>query len=371
MVGVLDFLYKPILFNDRHRQLLTDISSHRGYGTHYVSLNVGSNNQLMRLAVATGSDYTALPCQGCYTCREPHFQFAAESLHQCPGECLFPESTCQDGGQGTGCHIVVQYSSSDDLSGAGYRGVEVTDYVYSADTPAHLAAKEAFPLHFICQEDAIGDAIQADGYLGMSNAPLSYINQLHAAKKIEHNMFSLCFQDYDSYQATAPGSSAGHVTFGHVDRNLLDSQLVWAANKASTESLSSYAVHVRRVYLGVGGSPNYLQSAAMGTMTMVPIGTTTKNAYAGMNGESGAVLIQTNQPVSYLHESIEKAFKKEFREITGMKYTVPAFKMTEEQFQHLPTVFIQMEVSGCILRRHSPFLDRASSQPSFVFFFFF
>lgn len=362
LVGILDFLnFNNTALTDIQRHLLAHISSHRGYGTHYVTILVGNPPQSLRLAVATGSAYTAFPCQGCDTCREPHFHYSAENAHKCPSECLYKEATCQE--DQDGCYVTVTYAADNDLAGAGYKGFEVTDYVFvdiDGDVNVDVASEvrdfhpditkqEGFPLHFICQEQALGGAELSDGYLGMSTAPLSFLNQLHDAGKINERMFSLCFQDYDDYQPA--GASAGHVTFGHVDRDLLDSPLVWAANTGSAEKLSSYAVHIRRVYLGIGGGPDFLKSACMGTMSIMLVDGNSDDSkhdnlvdYRHMNGESGVVVIQTNQPTSYLHSSIEDAFKSAFYSITGMQYAMPAFAMTEKQFAKLPTVFIQLEV---------------------------
>ena len=321
-----------------------------------MTILVGSPPQSLRLAVATGSDYTAFPCQGCSTCRDPLFHFSKEKLHRCPSDCLYKESECHggdDADQG-GCHITVTVNSDDDLRAGGYKGIEVTDSAYIdipseiLDSHPDLAKKEAFPLHFVCQEQAIGSAALSEGYLGMSTSPLSFVNQLKDANKINQRMFSLCFRDYDNYQNAE--ASAGHVTFGHVDRDLLDSPLVWARNTGKPDMLSSYAVHIRRIYLGVGGSPNFLKSAAMGTLSIKPLDGSCNvidskwTGYSNMNGESGTVLIQSNQPISYLDSNIEEAFKSVFYSITGLQYTVPAFPMTEKQFAKLPTIFIQLEV---------------------------
>lgn len=354
LLGVLDFLVfqtVPEELNDRHRQLLTDISSHRGYGTHYVKIMVGSPPQMLRLAVATGSDYTSFPCQGCYTCDEPHFQYTAGTEHQCPIDCLYPDSICQDG-QG-GCHLTITHAASakDDPSGEGYKGFEVTDYAF-VDTTAEvvnyhpdIAKKEGFPLHFICQEEILGNVALSDGFLGMSTSPLSFVNQLHKANKIGERIFSLCFRRWDDYEPI--GESAGHMTLGHVDRDALDSPLVWAANKASRDSLSGYALHIREIHFGIGGKPDVLKSSATGKMSIMPMQKPQGGRdvdYSMVNGTSGNVLIQTNQPTSYLDSSLEDAFTSTFRSMTGLEYNTPHFKMTPSEYAKLPTLFIQIEV---------------------------
>jgi hypothetical protein len=342
-----------------HRRRLSEISIHRGYGTHYVTLSIGSPPQPMTLAVSTGSDYTSLPCQGCSSCSYPKFQFLEEKIHNCPVECLYPKSKCQDGddAENPRCHLSVSLSDMNAEVKGGFKGFELTDSAYIDMPLDHLhpnsdtiIKKQTFPLHFLCQEDISGDPSLPDGFLSMSNYPLSFINQLADNKRIKERWFSLCFRDFDDYDPD--DSSAGHVTFGRIDRRLLDSPLVWARNVGSPELQTSYAVHIRKIYFGVGGSPNHLRAASMGTMSIKPIEASSydqnriDNEYFSMSGDSGAVLIQTNQPISFLHKSIEESFKSTFSSITGMVYTLPVFPMTEKQFKDLPTLFIQFEVSS-------------------------
>jgi Xylanase inhibitor N-terminal len=339
------------------RRRLSEISSHRGYGTHYVTLSIGSPPQSMRLAISTGSDYTSLPCKGCSSCSNPKFQFLDEKIHNCPADCLYPKSKCQDGddAENPRCHLSASLSDMNAQIGGGFKGFEVTDSAYIEMPSEHLSQspevvkKEPFPLHFLCLEDITGEPSLSDGLLSMSNYPLSFINQFVDNKKIKERLFSMCFRDFDEYEPE--DSSAGHVTFGRMDRNLLDSPLVWARNVGSPELQTSYAVHIRKIYFGVGGSPNHLRAASMGTMSIKPIEVSSNDrnmivtGYFSMSGESDAVMIQTNQPISFLHKSIEESFKSAFFSITGIDYTVPAFPMTERQFKDLPTLFIQLEVS--------------------------
>jgi hypothetical protein len=277
-------------------------------------------------------------------------------VHQCPSSCVYSEATCNDAQPG--CHINVKYTVVDDLTGEGYHGIEITDKAYvdfTSDSTQQVDTKtfqkESFPLNFVCQQDALGGAILADGFLGLSTSKLSFVNQLYNAKKIQHRMFSLCFRDFDDYHPY--GTSAGHVTFGHVDHNLLDSPLVWAANTAEEETLSSYAIHIRRIYMGMGGDTDPLKAFATGTMFVMPIDEKGDDAkapslhYANVNGTSGMVLIQTNQPTSMLDKSLESGFKESFFKLTGLRYEDPAFPLTEEQFERMPTIFIQIQVSPC------------------------
>jgi hypothetical protein len=66
--------------------------------------------------------------------------------------------------------------------------------------------------------------------------------------------------------------------------------------------------------------------------------------HSGLNGENGVVLIQTNSPTTSLHKTVEEPFKKAFRSITGIIYE-DNMKIDQDQFEMLPTILLQLEVS--------------------------
>jgi len=345
------------------------ISAHRGYGTHFVTVSVGTPPQPLRLAVALGSDYTSFPCQNCKSCQEPHFRYSADSVHNCSAaDCVYSHSSCDKAGEGK-CEITVNYQGHLDIEGTDYKGIEIIDNVNIQNSLGD------FPLKFICQEENFGLTEQLGaGYLSMSTDDMSFVNQLFDAKKIAKRMFSLCFRKFDDYQPH--GVSAGHVTFGHVDRGLLSSPLVYANNYATPNSFGSYAVRVRRVYMARGNDPTILEDFSSGALSALPIGlvgdTGSSNAsnvevdYSHMNGEEGDLAIQTNQPTTYLHSGIEEAFRSTFKTFTGVDYTNPFFELEEEKLADLPTIFLQFEhsrsggeiftdsIPGFVGRSHDP-----------------
>mmetsp|Transcript_5884 Transcript_5884/g.9258 ORF Transcript_5884/g.9258 Transcript_5884/m.9258 type:complete len:1147 (+) Transcript_5884:123-3563(+) len=323
------------------------VSPRRGFGTHFVTISVGNPPQSFRLAVAPESDHTSLPCIGCSTCHAPQlFQYSEVSVNKCSNGCAYEAASCEAGSDAA-CKVIVNYS--DHIDASGYTGIEITDI---ADISNSLSEAEqshnsvlAFPLRFICQQENFGSVHVADGILGMSSSSMSFVNQLYEADKIDRPIFSLCFRRFDDYPDD--GSSAGHVTFGHVDRNALNSPLIWADNQVYPESHGNYAVHVRRIYMGKGVASNEMLTAfSMGTLSSMPIdgGSSGEAAdYSNMDGTFGVTPIQTNEVITYLHTGVEAAFKSAFKYLTEKDYVTPFFDLTQEEYLRLPTIFIQVE----------------------------
>jgi len=58
-----------------------------------------------------------------------------------------------------------------------------------------------------------------------------------------------------------------------------------------------------------------------------------------------AVPLHTDSVYTFLPTSLQKAFVEAFREVTrGIEYEMPHFTLSEEQYQQLPTLFLQFEV---------------------------
>lgn len=361
------------LQQEQEQQQPLQLSTHRGFGTHYITLQIGNPAQPVRLAVSTGSDFTALPCIGCQGVENQvdksyNYNLSGGDIHMCPDDCVFASSRCLDGKtDGTDqCMVKVTFDPLDDMTG-GYKGIEISSQVYidTEHTPvldntgsqSKKPSANGFLLDFVCQTELKGDmsteTLALGGILGMSTAPTSFLHQMYLAGKIKQRIFSLCFRGFQDYQPN--GVSAGQVTFGGYDPTRFDTPLVWVKNTANIQHLSTYAVHIRRIYMGLGGGDEALQRAAQGTMSILPIdmdpvpidavevqGSSANVDYSGLNGEDGVVLIQTNTPTTCLHKSIEAGFKKAFHSMTGIEYE-PEMKIGRDQFEMLPTVLLQFE----------------------------
>lgn len=377
---------------------------------HFVTLLVGNPAQPQELAVSTTSDHTSFPCMGCTNCRtssglDELFDYRRSSsatLPSCP-RCTFPSSVCQDGSGDTQCHNVV--ASFND--GYGYRGFEVQDRVYLHSDDAgsipldridpQVTAQQGFPLDFMCQKEQLdatttvqtrqnsdSQSREGFGFLAMSAAPSSFINQLHKSGRVSRNMFALCFRDISTQETSSATTaantrlSAGQVTIGgHHEERTYDTPLVWALNSAPSQSLSGYTVNVRRIFLGVGiGNQDPLRTAARGTLSMLPIdeapnmaavdqtmSTATSSSssstrqqrrqgaqdspvsYEEVNGRVGAVVIDTNQAKTVLPSSLQSAFRTAFQVAAGRDFNPNGLStLTRDVVTYLPTVFLQLEV---------------------------
>ena len=352
------------------QQSSLQLSTHRGFGTHYITLYVGNPAQAIHLALSTDSGLTVLPCVGStgvkhHTDKPYNYTHSGGDLHMCPNQCVFPTSKCRVGTNNQ-CTLFVEVDPQNRNVIGGYKGVEISTHVYidtgldklhGVDThKSTIASSHGFSLDFVCQTSVIGDMTSrgASGILGMNTEPTSFLHQMYHARKIPQRMFSLCFRSFHEYQPE--GVSAGLVTLGGYDASHFDTPLVWAKNTANVQHRSNYAVHIRKMYLGVGGGNVALERASQGTMSILPIqmeippkesvprqGQSERVDYSAFHSENGVVQIQTNAPTTCLHKSAEAGFKQAFRSITGMKYQ-DNMNITPDQFEMLPTVLLQMEV---------------------------
>lgn len=344
-----------------------------GMKDHYVTLLVGQPPQRQTLVVSIDSPYTSLPCADCTNCvtESPEFLYDYNAsirsyVHKCPQECFHSDFTCQGGSNQ--CHVVVEGSPSAAEANAklGYRGYQVTDRAeldwsqwHLASDPIEPASHHPFPLSFICQR-TLDEASPFSGILSMSSSPGSFLNQMFASGRIHQRVFSLCF---------AESSLGGQLTLGGHDPSSYNTPLVWAKNAASSPTIaslehSSYAVNIRRIYLGLGGGDDPLRAAANGYMSMVPLdkkmadvddssnpSTPTGTAhpivrYDFLDGRRGMVHLRTRQTESNLHSSIEEAFRCVFSVMTGgIEYSERGLEdIASDELSRLPTIFLQMEV---------------------------
>jgi hypothetical protein len=323
-----------------------DPASSLSLGNHYVTIYVGNPAQPQRLMVSLASEYTSFPCTGCENCGDQHssplFDFSTSLVHQCPNNCQFEKSRCEDGSDK--CIVVSSQTNDEDTEG-GFRGLEVRDTTYLDTTGGRLIPthRQGFIMDFVCQTAIRGmtqDSL-SDGLLSLSMAPSSFISQLHARGKVAARKFALCFSDVHHPQED--GSSIGSIHFGEFDRSRHESTLVWALNVGkSTYGHGNYAVQLKNVYLGIGGGNNPLVSASEGTMSIIPIG---KNLASFEPPEEWLkeAVIQSNKAITQLAKNYEEAFKTAFLQLAGVAYDPSGISMSEADLETLPTLFLQIQ----------------------------
>lgn len=328
------------------------------FGSHFVTLHVGNPPQKQRLMIDTGSDHTAFRCHGCSDCGNNHvstpFNFSKSSaINTCPGQCAAPEATCEDGSEH--CHVSINCDPYADLSG-GYKAIETQDRVYidSRNGPdetydAQMAKKHGFALDFLCQRRVHGSLREsfADGTMGISNAPSSFLNQMNRRGQLQKRIVSLCFNDFGQY--VAKGTSAGSVVLGDFDRAQHTTPLVWASNVAADDTPGSFALMLRNIFLGNGGDQSHaLRQAVEGTMSVVPIESFDSNHVTPTRSQSIS-LLQTNNPESQLNEIFKSAFLQAFKTATGLEYNPDGILLPSTGLGLFPTIFLQFEVRKVIV----------------------
>jgi hypothetical protein len=179
----------------------------QGIGTHYSSLWVGTPPQRQSVIVDTGSHYTAFPCEGCVKCgpeyhTDPLFLHdRSESFEQM--QCGGPGSTsssCQVGSCAGGrCEFSQSYTE-----GSSWRAFAATDVLWAgrdSDDPlnAQYGASFSIPFTFGCQfsEAGLFETQLANGIMGMSDHDATFAKQLFVQGRIQHEMFTMCFQRHD------------------------------------------------------------------------------------------------------------------------------------------------------------------------------
>jgi hypothetical protein len=339
----------------------------QGIGTHYATLYIGSPMpQPQTLIVDTGSHHTAFPCKPCKKCGESYhtdeyFDTAQSHTYQkltC-GQCTEDvNNSCSGHGECAFSQAYAEGSSwnayqAKDLVFCGYnhpKQIEIETIIdaeedgrsppYTDANPKHkynldkLDDQFALPFTFGCQTHLTGLFVTqlADGIMGMSASETTLPYQLWTAKKIEHNMFSMCFRRGGG--TDKDGITAGVMTLGGVDKRLQRSPMVYAALNIRH---GWYAVHVKKFWLRKGGG----QSAK-------PNGIKEKAKYVLINGnekslnDGDGVIVDSGTTDTYFQRHLKEPFKKAFKEMTGMSFSNKKMTLTREEIMALPTILIQM-----------------------------
>lgn len=225
----------------------------QGYGTHFANVWVGTPTpQRKTVIVDTGSHYTAFPCAGCTNCGAPHHTDPyfrperSETFHQL--QC----DECQDGVacDGGKCKFNQAYTE-----GSSWDAVQVKDQFYCGgtdvlDSASPIDRKYAIEFMFGCQASMTGLFVTqlADGIMGMSAHPATLPKKLYDERRIEHNMFAMCYRR--ELGTSKRGVTAGSMTFGGVSNNMDTSPFVFAKNVAK---IGWFTVYVKNIYVRSGG----------------------------------------------------------------------------------------------------------------------
>lgn len=225
----------------------------------YVDVYLGTPPQKATVIADTGSNLLALPCSGCGHCgphMDPKFDAAASSTATFYTTSSHPGvSSCRRclNGDTTHCCYAISYAEGSSLHGTYVRDVT---WLGSDESSAALEASLGVPFHFGCHTSENGLFLSqlADGIMGLSPDTSTLIGALHAANKLDHNLFTMCVLPF-----------GGVMNIGDMDEALHTSPVQYTPFTSST----FYHVSVTAVALsnGVNISPNTVMRAIVDSGT--------------------------------------------------------------------------------------------------------
>jgi len=205
--------------NSSRRRHLQELS---GDGTHFIDAWIGTPAQKRILAVSSGADFTAFPCEGCKECGPiiaPYEQTKSDSFATMPcGRCVGGQRDDVCDRNREMC-IARGYNLLDKSAWTAY---EARDYIYvggvneqmeqeglqdagGTDVPKRFG----FPLVFACQTEARGwyESQVRDGIMGFSTARTSFVNQMVFQDKLKYPRY-VCLGRYASFDTEHSSSSS-------------------------------------------------------------------------------------------------------------------------------------------------------------------
>jgi hypothetical protein len=382
---------RPLRHDRRHRELLESLIGGKfdqyqgvplsqGYGTHYVHLWVGSPvPQRQSVIVDTGSHFTGFPvARECKNCGEghhtdPHFDPTRSETFRtlrCPTECLETyecESTSTTDTTSSGIASTTLndlYNKNNNYprctfsqaytEGSSWTAYQARDIVYCGggadliEAVDPLDIKYSLSFVFGCLKANTGLFVTqlADGIMGMSAHELTLPKQLYNERKIEYNMFAMCFRK--ELGTSKKGVTAGSMTLGGVSSALDTSPMVYARN---IRPYGWYTVYVENIFLATNGGTKFLFDDASKSISSI----LEENAIVPLLGFDSSmvnrdrgVIVDSGTTDTYLCSSIRQEFARVWKEATGMEYSNSAAYLTQSQLKKLPTLLVQLQASGTV-----------------------
>ena len=373
----------------RHRELLESLVGGKfdryqgvplsqGYGTHYVHLWVGSPvPQRQSVIVDTGSHFTGFPvARECKNCGEghhtdPHFDPTLSETFRalrCPAECLetfeceSATATTSSGIDSTTSNHLYNKNNNHPrctfsqayTEGSSWTAYQARDIVYCGggadliEAVDPLDIKYSLSFVFGCLKANTGLFVTqlADGIMGMSAHELTLPKQLYNERKIEYNMFAMCFRK--ELGTSKKGVTAGSMTLGGVSSALDTSPMVYARN---IRPYGWYTVFIENIFLATDGGTEFLFDDAKKSITSI----LEENAIvplfdfdSSMFNRDRGVIVDSGTTDTYLSSSVRQEFARAWKKATGMEYSNFAIYLTQSQLKKLPTLLVQLQASGTV-----------------------
>ncbi len=343
--------------NGSNRRHLQEIS---GDGTHFIDAWVGTPAQKRVLAVSSGADFTAFPCEGCTECGriiEPYAQTRSDSFTTMPcGRCVGGQRDDVCDRNRETC-IARGYNLVDK---SGWTAYEARDYFYvggASEEMEQLGLQQAdgtdvpkrfgFPLVFACQTEALGwySSQVKDGIMGFSTARTSFVNQMVFQDKLKYPRFCMCFENRMRKGMDMRG--AGVVTLGGYNPKILDAPLVFVQNIAK-QGETRYKIHVRNIYFRQGGGQSIVQERDGQSVVRLNIDEDRFNA------KNGGTILDSGVPLLIFDESIHDTFMAEWKKMTGQEFSFGKMMLTEEEVEALPTIIVQIAAHEGVDKSFNP-----------------
>lgn len=351
--------YKIDIFNDNkhNNRHLQEIS---GDGTHFIDAWIGTPAQKRVLAVSSGADFTAFPCQGCTECGpiiEPYLQTKSDSFTNMPcGRCVGGqrEDVCDRNREKC---IARGYNLVDKSAWTAY---EARDYIYVGGATQEMEQmglvdaggtdvpkRFGFPLVFACQTEARGwySSQVKDGIMGFSTARTSFVNQMVFQDKLKYPRFTMCFEHRMMMGMNFRG--AGVVTLGGYNPKILDAPLVFVQNIAQ-QSETRYKIHVRNIYFREGGGQSIVQERDGQSVVRLNFNEEQFNA------KNGGTILDSGVPLLIFDESIKDSFMSEWKKMVGSDFSFGKMMLTENDIEALPTIIIQIAAHEGVDKSFNP-----------------
>eukprot|EP00588_Corethron_pennatum_P011356 CAMPEP_0194267118 /NCGR_PEP_ID=MMETSP0169-20130528/1762_1 /TAXON_ID=218684 /ORGANISM="Corethron pennatum, Strain L29A3" /LENGTH=1026 /DNA_ID=CAMNT_0039007927 /DNA_START=62 /DNA_END=3139 /DNA_ORIENTATION=- len=308
----------------------------QGMGTHYADVWVGTPPQRKSVIVDTGSHYTAFPCVGCTKCGE---EYHTDKYFDPTKSSTYKELGCGSCQRGAYCSNKQCSFSQSYTEGSSWHAIQVMDkfYVGAIDNDPSLPYSSlAFDFMFGCQKRETGLFITqlADGIMGMSADTSTLVKQLYDKKRIQHNMFSLCFGRADEY--SKEGVYSGAMTIGASNDVWYTSPMVYAA---STKDSGWYTVYVEAIYLREGvvnGGGSATSDKKNQKILQINIEQSSVNSGKG-------VIVDSGTTDTYLSSRMSRPFKEAFKNIYGKDWSSGAKVLTQDELEKMPTILFQLK----------------------------
>lgn len=305
---------------------------YEGMSTHYTHLFVGTPPQRVSVIVDTGSHHAAWVCDSCYGCGNHADQPFS------PGKSSSYEALAgvisQSYEEGSMWHAdrardVVSLGNVDgtvrgwdSADGGGLYGGETTPILDKADLPE-------VELTFGCidHQTRLFVTQTANGIIGMSPSPESFIEQAYAEGVIDEKIFSLCFTPADPKSQSQ--SFAGFFVLGGSDTSQHVEPMEYIKLDYTTGGF--YGVET----LGVSLSADDVYSSY--SATPIAVSNSVYNQGKGMIVDSGTTDI-------YLPSGCAAAFKEAWRQyVPHWAYDVDGLiGLTPQELQALPHIHVRI-----------------------------